>query len=314
MTLRKGRTKLTCQCRLVHKESYTYTWASNGQGSPPWTLATMSGEYVLQRLVLFDIDQTLVSIQGGSRPQRRALDLAFEQVHGIPDAFRDVTFAGGMDLPLMVEVYRKWGLITGGATDPTDLPGLADFKATYFGHLSALLESSTEGVICQGAPDLLEALASNSRVQLGLETGNFREAAFIKLRRYGLDGFFETGGFGGEYLERSQVVASAIVNCQQEIRAQLSIKRCLRRRGHTVGCEGRQSQRDRNPGCRHGLLFSGKPGKTESHPRSARLVRHQSGLGPADLNPILHDHNSLRPVRQHSTAIFWLEGLNAGGG
>ena len=176
----------------------------------------MSGEYVLQRLVLFDIDQTLISIQGGSRPQRRALDLAFEQVHGIPGAFRDVTFAGGMDLPLMVEVYRKWGLITGGATDPTDLPGLPDFKATYFGHLSALLESSTEGVICQGVPDLLEALTANSRVQLGLETGNFREAAFIKLRRYRLDGFFETGGFGGEYLERSQVVASAIVNCQQE--------------------------------------------------------------------------------------------------
>ena len=72
-----------------------------------------------------------------------------------------------------------------------------------------------EGVICAGVPDLLEALRSDHRVQLGLETGNFREAAFIKLRRYGLDAFFEGGGFGGDYSERSQVVASAIVSCQE---------------------------------------------------------------------------------------------------
>ncbi len=77
----------------------------------------------MQRLVLFDIDQTLVSIGGGNRPQRRALNVAFEQVHGIPDAFQDVAFTGGMDLPLMVEVYRRWGLITGGLEA---LPDLSD--------------------------------------------------------------------------------------------------------------------------------------------------------------------------------------------
>ncbi len=63
-------------------------------------------------------------------------------------------------------------------------------------------------------PSLLEALALDSRVQLGLETGNFREAAFIKLGRYGLDVYFEDGGFGGDYTERRQVVAGAIASCQ----------------------------------------------------------------------------------------------------
>ena len=163
----------------------------------------------MQRLVLFDIDQTLVSTTGGNL---QALNIAFEQVHGIPHAFQDVTFGGRMDLPLMVEVYRKWGLIEGGLED---LPDLSDFKATYFDHLTRVLETWTEGVICPGVPDLLEALTSDSRAQLGLETGNFREAAFIKLRRYGLEPFFRDGGFGGDYTERSRVVASAIASCQE---------------------------------------------------------------------------------------------------
>ena len=175
-------------------------------------LAPGRGENSLQRLVLFDIDQTLVSIGGGNRPQRQALDIAFEQVHDIPNAFQEVTFAGGMDLPLMVEVYQKWGLITGGLED---IPDLADFKVAYFAQLARLLETWTEGAICPGVLDLLEALASDTRVQLGLETGNFKEAAFIKLRRYGLDTFFEDGGFGGDYTERHEVVAGAVASCQE---------------------------------------------------------------------------------------------------
>ena len=70
-------------------------------------------------------------------------------------------------------------------------------------------------MICPGVPGLLEALALNPRVQLGLETGNFREAAFIKLNRYGLDAFFEDGGFGGDHSERHQVIAAAISSSQR---------------------------------------------------------------------------------------------------
>ncbi len=167
----------------------------------------------MQRLVLFDIDQTLVSIGDGNRPQRQALNIAFEQVHGVPRAFEDVAFTGGMDLPLMVEVYRKWRLMSGVLEA---LPGLSDFKAAYFDLLTKILETWTGGEICRGVPELLEALASDPRVQLGLETGNFRGTAFIKLRRYGLDHFFSDGGFGGDHIERSQVVAGAIFSCQEE--------------------------------------------------------------------------------------------------
>ena len=60
----------------------------------------------------------------------------------------------------------------------------------------------------------MAALASATGVQMGLATGNFRESAFIKLRRYGLDSYFREGGFGGDHPERPAVVADAIEKCQ----------------------------------------------------------------------------------------------------
>ena len=163
----------------------------------------------MQHLILFDVDQTLVSIRGGDVI---ALNAAFEQIHGITEAFREFTFAGGLDLPLMIEAYRKWGIMT---VADGEAPDLSEFKSAYFEHLTRTLETWTEGMVCPGAPDLLKALASDSRVQLGLETGNFRESAFIKLHRYGLGVFFEEGGFGGDHFERREVVASAIAKCQE---------------------------------------------------------------------------------------------------
>ena len=162
-----------------------------------------------QRLILFDVDQTLVSLPGCSTT---ALNSAFEEVHGVPHAFNGVAFAGGLDLPLMKEVYLKWDL-TPGASGA--LSEINDFKSVYFRHLRELLETWTDGEACPGVPVLLETLASEPDVQLGLETGNFRESAFIKLRRFGLDSYFQEGGFGGEHMDRADVVASAIDACQE---------------------------------------------------------------------------------------------------
>ena len=162
-----------------------------------------------QRLILFDVDQTLVSLRGGSA---EALNSAFEEVHGIPDAFSEMTFAGGLDLPLMKEMYHKWQLTPGCSGAMLDL---TDFKSAYFRHLRELLETWTDGEVCSGVPVLLEMLASEPDVQLGLETGNFRESAFIKLRRFGLDSYFRDGGFGGEHMDRTDVVAGAVAACQE---------------------------------------------------------------------------------------------------
>ena len=165
----------------------------------------------MQRLILFDIDNTLISINDGNRPQRQALNTAFEQVHGIANAFEEVAFTGGMDLPWMIEVYQRYGFMAG---DSDSSPDMSDFKVAYFRNLTRNLESWTAGTVCVGVSELLDTLASNPNVQLGLETGNFREAAFIKLHRYGLGGYFRDGGFGGDHMQRGQVVANAAVAFQ----------------------------------------------------------------------------------------------------
>ncbi len=162
----------------------------------------------MQRLILFDVDLTLVTLTGCNL---LALNSAFEEVHGIPDAFQDVVFGGGLDLPLMTEMYKKWGITKG---DSIGAPDLSAFKTVYFEELGDGLEDWSEGYMCPGARDLLEALSKEPGVQLGLETGNFREAAFLKLRKFGLDVFFEEGGFGGDWMTRMEVVADAIAKCQ----------------------------------------------------------------------------------------------------
>ncbi len=162
----------------------------------------------MQRLILFDVDLTLVDT---TECNLLAFNSAFEQVHGIPDAFDLTVFDGGLDLPLMTEMYRKWGITQ---PDSMTFPDLSEFTTVYFDHLAKGLENWTEGYECPGARELLEALVREPGVQLGLETGNFREAAFIKLRKFGLDVFFEEGGFGGDWTTRMEVVADAIAKCQ----------------------------------------------------------------------------------------------------
>ena len=158
----------------------------------------------MQRLILFDVDQTLISTRGGDR---KALNDTFQELHGIADAFEGISFGGRMDLSIMDQVYSHWGVAEGDRC-------LSDFKARYFELLEQVLKDWEMGIVYPGIPELLRALDSRAEVQLGLATGNFRESAFIKLRKYGLDTFFEEGGFGGDHPDRPKVVADAIVKCQ----------------------------------------------------------------------------------------------------
>ena len=112
-----------------------------------------------------------------------------------------------MDLSIMDQVYSHWEVAEGDRC-------IGDFKARYFELLEQVLKDWEMGIVYPGIPELLRALDSRAGVQLGLATGNFRESAFIKLRKYGLDTFFEEGGFGGDHPDRPKVVADAIVKCQ----------------------------------------------------------------------------------------------------
>jgi phosphoglycolate phosphatase-like HAD superfamily hydrolase len=66
-------------------------------------------------------------------------------------------------------------------------------------------------------------LAPHSRsVAIGLGTGNIEPAAYLKLRRVGLDGYFRFGGFGSDHRLRSEILRTAATRGSQQLGRQLS--------------------------------------------------------------------------------------------
>jgi phosphoglycolate phosphatase-like HAD superfamily hydrolase len=154
----------------------------------------------LTRVLLFDIDNTLLYTGGAGS---LAMTLALREMLGVNDGFRKVEFSGRTDLFILSEGLRQHG-IEGGLEVHLD-----DFLGRYYTILPGALRQK-EGYLMPGFPQLLEALSKRPDVRLGLATGNFSEAARIKLDYYGIDRFFDGGGFGEESLQRRDVVRAAI--------------------------------------------------------------------------------------------------------
>lgn len=155
----------------------------------------------MPRVILFDIDNTLLYTGGAGS---HAMNVAFRELYGIENGFSGIEFSGRTDRYIFARGLLNHG-IEGDVADH-----LADFTALYYEILpDSLIER--EGRLMPGFPELLQALARGGSL-LGLATGNFSQAARIKLRHYRLDEHFAGGGFGEVSLDRADVVREAIRN------------------------------------------------------------------------------------------------------
>ena len=68
-----------------------------------------------------------------------------------------------------------------------------------------------------GVVTLLERLAKRSDVTLGLLTGNFREAARIKLEHHAIDQHFHFGGYGDHHHDRDDVARVAFDEARRHL-------------------------------------------------------------------------------------------------
>jgi phosphoglycolate phosphatase-like HAD superfamily hydrolase len=152
------------------------------------------------RLLLFDVDNTLLWSGGAGG---RAMGLAFRDLFGIEDGFREVEFSGRTDRWILASALRAHGI--DGDYHAHEL----SFLERYYTHLPRTLQEMP-GKLMPGFPELLEALSGEPGVRLGLATGNFSRAARLKLAHYGIDGFFAGGGFGEASEERTEVVRLAV--------------------------------------------------------------------------------------------------------
>jgi phosphoglycolate phosphatase len=157
------------------------------------------------RLVLLDVDGTLVECGGAGR---RALERAIRKACGRPDGdLKALRLDGSTDRRIVRHALELLGHPFSEA--------LCDSLLTEYPRLlEAELSAPAAYRVLPGVVALLEALKAR-QVAHGLCTGNVVEGARLKLRRGGLDRYFEwgdlaVGGFGSDDEVRARVVEAAL--------------------------------------------------------------------------------------------------------
>ena len=158
------------------------------------------------KLVLFDVDGTLVHAGGQAKP---LFAEALLEVFGTTGAIDAYDFSGKTDGRIVVDL-----LAGAGVPEAAIHAGLARVRESYLGRMAARFDAGRVRVL-PGVAELLAALALRSEVELGLLTGNWREGARIKLGAVGLFDYFPFGGFGDDGLDRRDLppVALARARC-----------------------------------------------------------------------------------------------------
>ena len=157
----------------------------------------------MTRLLLFDVDGTLVDVDGAGREALRA---AMAQVYGETGPIDDVDFHGRTDPSIVRGLLRA-----AGQADERIDPGLPALWRVYVGRLEAELEARAGTVRPHpGVRDLLGRLEGDARFTLGLVTGNVREGALRKLEACGVRAPFLVGAFGSDAERREELPPLAV--------------------------------------------------------------------------------------------------------
>jgi phosphoglycolate phosphatase len=145
------------------------------------------------RVLLFDIDGTLVHARGG----RPAMEEAFRLAIGRADVC-GFSFGGMTDRAIV----RKGLEHASVATDETRITEIVE---SYL----ALLErgfAHEPAERIDGALEVLDFVATHPSSAVGLGTGNVERGAFAKLRSAGLAERFAFGGYGCDHEERPRLL------------------------------------------------------------------------------------------------------------
>lgn len=150
------------------------------------------------RVILFDIDGTLIHTNGAGRD---ALNVALSREFGVTDP-HPVDLSGRTDRGICRELFEIHGI-------PQTEENWDRFRHAYLEALDEHLHQR-QGMVLPGVNDLVGSLKQQANVALGLLTGNIREGARRKLARYGLAGHFAFGGFGDDHCERDDIAREAL--------------------------------------------------------------------------------------------------------
>jgi phosphoglycolate phosphatase-like HAD superfamily hydrolase len=162
----------------------------------------------MNRLLLFDIDGTLLSTQGAAR---RAFHRALLDVYGTAGPIDTHRFDGKTD----PQIARELMSAAGFADHIIDakLQGLFD---AYLNELAEEMEHTNhETLVYPGVRELLDRLSDESDVVLALLTGNVARGAELKLGSAGLLDYFKFGAFGSDCEQRHGLPPVAVARAKE---------------------------------------------------------------------------------------------------
>jgi phosphoglycolate phosphatase-like HAD superfamily hydrolase len=153
------------------------------------------------RLVLFDIDGTLITDGGAARNAYRT---ALERVYGYDGDLTRYDFSGRTDPQITSMVLRDFGL--------DDDAIAARMPQLWEVYVAGLAENATPDRVRElpGIRPLLDALSSRDDILLGLLTGNIERGARIKLTPPSLNRYFGFGAFGSDSADREELPPIAV--------------------------------------------------------------------------------------------------------
>lgn len=154
-----------------------------------------------RKLVLFDIDGTLITDHGAAR---EAYDVALREVYGYSGDLHQYDFSGRTDPQITMMVL--------GDADYSVEEIEEGFDALWHRYLAELGARATRDRVeaLRGVRPVIEALETRHDVMLGLLTGNIEPGARIKLAAPGLNGYFPFGAFGSDSTDRNALAPIAI--------------------------------------------------------------------------------------------------------
>lgn len=153
------------------------------------------------KLLLFDIDQTLISTGGAGL---RALDRAFKQLLNLDNALQGIALHGKTDPGIVREVC-----LTRMGGDHIMESALESILEAYISFLREEIDTSDSYRVLPGIMEILEEMRLRTDTLLGLATGNIETGARIKLQRGNLNRYFKFGGFGSDSENRAALVRRA---------------------------------------------------------------------------------------------------------